>query len=127
MELVILVLLLAIAEYLFFTVQVGRARGRTELKAPAVSGDDEFERYFRVQQNTIEQLMIFVPSLIATGMFLSTVFAAVVGIAFIVGRAVYYVGYTQDPEKRGIGMIITFGSNVVLLLSGLVGVLLELG
>ena len=127
MELVILVLLLAIAEYLFFTVQVGRARGRTELKAPAVSGDDEFERYFRVQQNTIEQLMIFVPSLIATGMFLSTVFAAVVGIAFIVGRAVYYVGYTQDPEKRGMGMIITFGSNVVLLLSGLVGVLLELG
>ncbi len=127
MELVILVLLLAVAEYLFFTVQVGRARGRTELKAPAVSGDDEFERYFRVQQNTIEQLMIFVPSLIATGMFLSTVFAAVVGIVFIVGRAVYYVGYTQDPDKRGMGMVITFSSNVVLLLSGLVGVLLELG
>ena len=117
----------AVAEYLFFTVQVGRARGRTELKAPAVSGDDEFERYFRVQQNTIEQLMIFVPSLIATGMFLSTVFAAVVGIVFIVGRAVYYVGYTQDPDKRGMGMVITFSSNVVLLLSGLVGVLLELG
>ena len=127
MELVILVLLLAVAEYLFFTVQVGRARGRTELKAPAVSGDDEFERYFRVQQNTIEQLMIFVPSLIATGMFLSTVFAAVVGIVFIVGRAVYYVGYTQHPDKRGMGMVITFSSNVVLLLSGLVGVLLELG
>ena len=70
---------------------------------------------------------MILPSLIATGMFLSTVFAAVVGIVFIVGRAVYYVGYTQDPDKRGMGMVITFSSNVVLLLSGLVGVLLELG
>ena len=57
MALVALVAMLAIAEYLYFTVQVGRARVRTGVKAPAVSGVDEFERYFRVQQNTIEQLV----------------------------------------------------------------------
>ena len=126
MALVTLVAMLAVLEYLFFTVQVGRARVRTGLKAPAVTGVDEFERYFRVQQNTVEQLVIFLPSLFAAGFFLSDVFAAVVGVAFIAGRGLYYVGYTQDPEKRGIGMIISFGANAALLLGGLVGAFLSL-
>ena len=126
MGLVTLVAMLAVAEYLFFTVQVGRARVRTELKAPAVSGVEEFERYFRVQQNTVEQLVIFLPSLFAAGWFLSDVFAAVVGIAFIVGRGLYYLGYTQDPETRGMGMIISFGANAALLVGGFVGALLAL-
>ena len=91
-----------------------------------VAGDDEFERYFRVQQNTVEQLVIFLPSVFAAGMFLSDVFAAVVGLAFVAGRAVYYAGYTQDPESRGIGMIISFGANAALLVGGLVGALLAL-
>jgi glutathione S-transferase len=126
MALVTLVAMLVVVEYLFFTVQVGRARVRTGLKAPAVTGVDEFERYFRVQQNTVEQLVIFLPSLFAAGFFLSDVFAAVVGVAFIVGRGLYYVGYTQDPEKRGIGMIISFGANATLLVGGLVGAFLSL-
>ncbi|MDH3642869.1 MAG: MAPEG family protein [Gammaproteobacteria bacterium] len=126
MALVALVAMLAVAEYLFFTVQVGRARVRTGVTAPAVTGADEFERYFRVQQNTVEQLVIFLPSLVVSGMFLSDVFAAVVGVAFVIGRAVYYAGYTQDPESRGIGMIISFVANAALLLGGLVGAVLAL-
>jgi glutathione S-transferase len=126
MALVALVAMLAIAEYLYFTVQVGRARVRTGVKAPAVSGVDEFERYFRVQQNTIEQLVIFLPSLLVAGRFASPIFAAVVGAAFIVGRGIYYMSYTQDPDTRGLGMIISFGANAALLLGGLVGALLHL-
>lgn len=126
MALVALVAMLAVAEYVFFTVQVGRARVRTGVKAPAVSGVEEFERYFRVQQNTVEQLVIFLPSLFASGMFVSDVFAAVVGLAFIAGRGMYFMAYTRDPETRGMGMIISFGANAALLLGGLVGALLAL-
>ena len=126
MALVALVAMLAVAEYLFFTVQVGRARVRTGVTAPAVTGVEEFERYFRVQQNTVEQLVIFLPSLVVSGMFLSDVFAAVVGVAFVIGRAVYYAGYTRDPDSRGIGMIISFVANAALLLGGLVGTVLAL-
>ena len=87
-------------------------------------GDEKFERVFRVQQNTVEQLVIFLPSILAAGFFANEIFAAVVGVAFIVGRGLYFVGYTQNPEKRGMGMIITFGANVALLLGGIVGALL---
>jgi glutathione S-transferase len=124
MALVTLVAMLAVAEYMFFTVQVAKARGRTGLQAPAVSGVDEFERYFRVQQNTVEQLIIFLPSLFAAGWFLSGAFAAVVGVAFVVGRGIYYATYTKDPKSRGTGMMISFGANAVLLIGGLAGALL---
>lgn len=126
MALVTLVAMLALAEYLFFTIQVGRARGRTGVQAPAVSGVEEFERYFRVQQNTVEQLVIFLPALFAAGWFASSMFATIVGVAFIVGRGLYYMNYTQDPDKRGVGMIITFGANVALLLGAFVGALFTL-
>lgn len=126
MALVTMVAMLALAEYLFFTVQVGRARVRTDMKAPAVSGVEEFERYFRVQQNTVEQLVIFLPSLFAAGWFANSIYAMVVGVAFIVGRGIYYMNYTRDPDTRGVGMIITFGANVALLLGGFVGALLAL-
>jgi uncharacterized membrane protein YecN with MAPEG domain len=127
MALVTLVAVIALAEYMFFTVQVGRARGRTGVSAPAVSGVEEFERYFRVQQNTVEQLVIFLPALFAAGWFASSMFATIVGVAFIVGRGLYYMNYTQDPDKRGVGMIITFGANVALLLGAFAGALWTLG
>ena len=126
MALVTLVAMLALAEYLFFTIQVGRARGRTGVQAPAVSGVEEFERYFRVQQNTVEQLVIFLPALFAAGWFASSMFATIVGVAFIVGRGLYYMNYTQDPDKRGVGMIITVGANVALLLGAFLGALFTL-
>ena len=126
MALVTIVAMLAVAEYLFFTMQVGRARMRTDVKAPAVSGNEEFERFFRVQQNTVEQLVMFLPSLFAAGWFVGAIYASVVGGAFIVGRGVYYVTYTKDPDKRGVGMIISLLANVALVLGGLVGALLSL-
>lgn len=126
MALVTIVAMLALAEYIFFAGQVGQARGRTGIKAPAVTGNEEFERYFRVQQNTVEQLVVFLPALFAAGWFANQIFAVVVGVAFIVGRGLYYKTYTQDPESRGAGMLITFVANVALVLGGLVGALLSL-
>ena len=126
MALVTLVAMLALAEYLFFVFQVGQARTRTDTPAPRTVGNEEFERYFRVQQNTLEQSIVFLPALFAAGWFANPIFAAVVGMAFIVGRFIYFKAYTQDPETRGLGMIMTFLANVALLLGGLIGALLSL-
>ena len=119
MEYVAIVTLLAVLEYLVITLLVGRARGRYGIEAPATSGHEIFERYFRVQQNTIEQLLIFIPGLWAFGYFLNPVAAAAIGLVFVLGRAVYLRGYVRDPAKRGLGFLLTFAANVVLLLGGL--------
>ncbi len=84
-----------------------------------------FERYFRVQQNTIEQLVIFVPSLWAFAYFLNPVAAAGIGIVFLIGRRVYLRGYVREPAKRGVGFLVGFVANVVLLLGGLGAAIVE--
>jgi uncharacterized membrane protein YecN with MAPEG domain len=121
MELVALVAGLALVEYWIFTMQCGRARGRLGVPAPATTGNPEFERYLRVQYNTIEQLVIFLPSLYLFAAFVSESIAAGLGVVFIIGRAVYFRGYVEDPAKRGPGFLLTFVPNLVLLLGGLIG------
>ena len=60
------IVMLALVQYFYFIIEVGRARGRFGVAAPATSGNEEFERYFRVQQNTLEQLIMFIPAIYAT-------------------------------------------------------------
>ena len=117
--------MLALIEYLYFGVEVGRARGRTGVEAPAVTGHPDFERVYRAHQNTLEQLIIFLPALFATAYFLSELYAVTAGLAFLIGRALYFRTYTQDAEKRGPGMLITAAANIALLAGGLIGALLS--
>jgi glutathione S-transferase len=123
MDLVAFVAGLALIEYYVITMQCGRARGRLGVAAPAVSGNPEFERYLRVQYNTIEQLVIFLPALFGFAWFASAGWAAALGIVFIVGRALYARGYVQDPAKRGPGFGLTLLANTVLLLGATLGAL----
>ena len=123
MELVAIVAALALAEYAVFLVQCGQARGRFGVAAPATSGHPVFERYFRVQQNTIEQLVIFLPALFGFAHFVSETWALPIGLVFIVGRALYARGYVLDPAKRGPGFLLTILANAVLLIGSLVGAL----
>jgi uncharacterized membrane protein YecN with MAPEG domain len=114
---------LALIEYFVISMQCGRARGRLGVPAPATTGHPEFERYLRVQYNTIEQLVIFLPALFAFGHFVSPVWAAAFGVVFIAGRALYARGYVQDPAKRGPGFGLTLLANTVLLLGATLGAL----
>lgn len=116
--------MLALIEYLFFGLQVGAARGRTGIAAPAISGDPAFERIYRAHQNTLEQLIIFIPALYASAYYVNDLFAVAAGVAFLIGRALYFRTYTKDAEKRGPGMLITAVANVALLAGGLIGALL---
>ena len=114
---------LALIEYFVISMQCGRARGRLGVPAPAVTGHPEFERYLRVQYNTIEQLVIFLPAIFAFAHFVSPGWAAAFGAVFIAGRALYARGYVQDPAKRGPGFGLTLLANSALLLGATLGAL----
>ncbi|HTO55805.1 MAG TPA: MAPEG family protein [Myxococcota bacterium] len=121
MRILALVTCLALVEYMWIGFLVGQARGRYGIKAPATSGNEVFERYFRVHQNTLEQLVIFLPGLWVFGSFVSAAVAGALGLVFIAGRFVYLRSYVANPDQRGLGFLLTFAPNAVLVLGGLVG------
>ena len=121
MELTAIAIGLALIEYAVFTILCGRERARCGVVAPATTGNPTFERYFRVQQNSVEQLVIFVPAMFLFGRYVSAPIGAGLGLVFILGRALYARGYYQDPPKRALGFGLSLLSNLVLLLGGLIG------
>jgi uncharacterized membrane protein YecN with MAPEG domain len=126
MALVALVTIIALLEYTWFGVEVARARSRFGVSAPATTGDPTFERYFRVQQNTTEQLLVFLPAVWLAGYFVHGTTAAALGLVFVIGRALYARGYVQAAEKRGTGFIVGEIASVLLLIIGLVGAIAAL-
>ena len=122
MELVFLTILLALVEYIVMAALVGRARGKYGVKAPATTGHPDFERVNRVHINTLESLIVFVPGVWIFATYVSELWAAVLGALFVVGRALYAVGYISAAEKRGPGAGITGIVNMVLIVGGLIGV-----
>jgi glutathione S-transferase len=126
MHLVAIVVALALIEYLIFSLSVGRARGQYGVKAPATTGHEIFERHYRVHMNTLEQLVVFLPAIYLFAAYVNPTIAAALGLAFVVGRAVYARGYVADPEKRTAGFLIGYLANAVLLLGGIFGALWSL-
>ena len=118
---VFVVMLLALLEYFGFSIAVGRARYRYGVKAPATSGNEDFERVYRAQMNTLELLAIFLPSLWAFALFVSPVWAAGLGVVFIVGRLLYFFGYVKAADKRSLGFGLSMFPTLFLLLGGLFG------
>jgi glutathione S-transferase len=126
MEYISLVVIIALIEYLFFQGMAGKARGQYQIKAPAIIGNENFERSLRVQQNTLEQLIIFIPVIYLAGFYANEIAAALLGSLFLIGRPLYYKSYINDPSKRGPGMLIGYIPTVLLALMALVGVILRL-
>ena len=123
MEVTAIVTILALLQFVFFSVQVGGMRGKHGVSAPAVSGHPEFERAFRVQQNTMEQLVVFLPALWLFGHFVNYLWAAGFGIVFIIGRFIYRAEYVKDPSSRGPGFMITFLPTAIMLIWTLVKII----
>ncbi len=126
MEWVVIVMMLALLEYFWMSVRVGLARGRTGVEAPAVSGSEEFERYFRVHYNTMEQLIMFLPGIWFFGLYVNELVAAGIGVVFLVGRLMYAISYVKDPASRGPAVMLSILPCVVLILGGLLGALYSL-
>jgi uncharacterized membrane protein YecN with MAPEG domain len=121
MEPVAIVIVIALLEYVVFGALVGRARGRYGVKAPATSGHEVFERYFRVHYNTLELLVAFVPAMWLFGTYVSPTWAALLGLVFVAGRILYLLGYVKDPAKREIGFGLSVLPIGVLLIGALWG------
>ena len=125
MELIAIVTVLALLQTFVFAIQVGQARAKHGIDAPATSGNDEFERAYRVHQNTIEQMIIFVPSLWMFGFYVDARVGAGIGILFIIARLIYRNAYRGNPKSRGVGFGIGAFSMMVLLLGGLIGAVMS--
>jgi len=120
----ILAVMVALLQFVYFGIEVGRARGRFGVQAPAISGHPEFERYFRVHMNTLEQLAVLVPSAFAFGFLVSDLWAAVAVAVYIVGRFIYFNSYIADPSKRGVGFMLSAFPAWILVLGTIIAALM---
>ena len=126
LQLPALITLLTVILMFVTAMNVGRARGKYKIAAPATSGDPMFDRAFRVQMNTLEYGVMFLPSLWLFAFYVSTTWASVLGAAWLVGRVWYAVGYMQDPKKRGPGYGISFFALIILTIGALIGLVMHL-
>jgi uncharacterized membrane protein YecN with MAPEG domain len=115
--------MLAIAQYIFFALRVGMARGQYGVKAPATSGHEMFDRIYRVQSNTLEQLVCFLPALFVAALYWPPIYIAAIGVLYLVGRTLYWLSYVKDPGSRGTGFMMTFVSVVLLIAAAVAGAL----
>lgn len=113
------VLLLSCAAY------VASARGKYGVKAPATSGHPQFEVAYRIQMNTLENTVTFLPALWLCAIFLNPVWASVGGVVWLIGRIWYALAYANNPKKRGGGFTLALLANGFLLAGAGVGVLLK--
>jgi glutathione S-transferase len=114
MPYVVLVTVIALLQYFYFGFRVSRARGRYNVPAPAMSGHEVFERHVRVQMNTLEQLVIFIPALWLFAHFISPTWASGFGVVFVIGRGLYAMSYVQDPQRRALGFALTALPNLAM-------------
>tara|TARA_R110002167_G_scaffold13893_4_gene57025 strand:+ start:5485 stop:5868 length:384 start_codon:yes stop_codon:yes gene_type:complete len=126
MEFVAIVIVLALVQYFVFGMLVGRARGTYEVHAPAISGHPVFERYYRVHQNTLEMIVMFIPAIVLFSYLVRPDIAAAIGAVYLVGRVIYLRAYVADPAKRGLGFMVSMLPVLVLLLGSGVAAVISL-
>lgn len=121
-----IVTIVALLVYFNMSLGVGRARGKTGIHAPAMTGDPLLERAVRVHMNTLEWLPIFLAGLWLFAIFWNEVAAAALGVVWIVGRLIYASGYMADPAKRSTGFLIQFAAAALLLIGALGKIVFDL-
>ena len=104
-ELAAAVTLLSVLLYAGAILLVGLARWRHGIKAPSVTGHPAFERAYRVQINTLEQMPVFLPSLWLAALYYSDTVAAILGLLFLLFRVFYAVLYLHASKHRGWGYV----------------------
>jgi glutathione S-transferase len=121
-----LVTLLAIAFYFFLATQVARARRTVGVRQPATTGNVDFERVFRVHMNTLEWMPTILVPLWLCAIYLSDIGAAALGLVWIAGRIVYFIGYSSAVEKRLPGFFIQTTACLLLFIGAAAGIIMRL-
>lgn len=115
-----LILLLAVA------FNVGRARGKYKIDAPATTGHPDFELAYRVQMNTVESSVAFIPALWLFSYYVSPVWGSALGGLWLIGRIWYAIAYCADPKKRGGGFGLSLLVFVVLTIGALIAIIKQM-
>jgi glutathione S-transferase len=118
-----IVTVLAVLMYFWTGFRVGGMRGKHNIQAPATTGHPEFDRAFRVQMNTLEYLVIFLPLLWLSNAYFQMVpyLTGAFGLVWIVGRIIYAIAYVADPAKRSMGFLISGLALLGLLVTTIIG------
>src|SRR5690606_23329487 len=125
MEAVAIVTSAVLVQYMVFAYHVSAARVKHGVAAPATSGHPVFERIYRVHQNTLEQLVIFIPALWMFAIYVHPLTGAAIGLLFPIGREIYRRSYVEDPSRRGAGAAIGGASTIILLIGAAIGALIS--
>lgn len=126
MEYVAIVIVLALLQYFVFGLLVGRARAKFDVHAPAVTGHPVFERYYRVHQNTLELMIMFIPAIVLFGYWVRPDLGAGIGFVYVIGRVIYLRAYISDPARRGLGFGLSVLPILILLIGGGIAAVLSL-
>ena len=110
-----IVIVLALLQFIAFGFDGGCGARRYGVSAPATTGHPEFERYFRVQMNTLEQLIGFLPAIWLFAQCVDPHWAAGLGAVYLAGRLIYFMSYVTDPKSRGLGFALTTLPTFVML------------
>jgi len=121
-----LVAILAVLQFLFFGIMTGITREKSGLKAPAMTGNEGFERMYRVQMNTLETLVVFLPALFIAGQYWPPLVIAGIGAVYLVGRFIYWRAYVSAPSKRALGFMLSLLPTIGLIVLALIGIVLSL-
>ena len=121
-----LALVVALFIYFSLSVNVGRARAKWGVPAPQSSGHPEFDKRYRVQMNTLEQLALFVPGVFLCAPVQGDLFTAVLAGIWCVGRILFALGYYNDPAKRGPGFAMTLIPSLMMIIAGAKGAVFAL-
>ncbi len=117
-----LVTVLAVIQFAGFGFLVGAARARHGIPAPATSGHEIFDRYFRVHMNTLETLVFLLPSMWISAQYWPAQLSAILGAVYLIGRQFYLSGYVKDPKKRGLGYGLSVMPAAIMSVAALVGI-----
>jgi len=119
------VTVLAILFYFYASVRTGRLRAQLGIQAPATIGHPTFERAFRVQLNTLEQMGLFLPLLWLTAFYPISLawLAPLIGCIWVLGRVIYLRAYMANPQSRLPGAAISLVTNLALLIIAVIGLI----
>lgn len=116
-----LAVILALLVFFGVAAMVGQARAKFSVPAPQSSGHPEFDKRYRVQMNTLEQLALFLPAILLAAPVLGDAITAGLGLVWSIGRIVYARAYYGDPAKRSAGFMLTLLPTLVLIIAAVVG------
>ncbi|ETX09718.1 membrane protein [Marinomonas ushuaiensis DSM 15871] len=126
MQYVELIIITSVLQFFFFAVMTGKARIKYGIKAPAISGHEGFERMYRVQMNTLEMLVMFIPAIFIASNYWSTSLVSSLGLVYLVGRFIYWLAYVKDPASRTVGFMLSMLPSLALIILSIVGIIMSL-